>query len=47
MITIITINFICHAVSMFPTTTTTNTQAIVSIIIVPTAQDSPTRSSGK
>ena len=47
MITIITINFICHAVSMFPTTATTNTQSIVSIIIVPTAQDSPTRSTGK
>ena len=48
MINIITINFICHAaVSMFPTTTTTNTQSIVSIIIVSTAQDSPTHSSGK
>ena len=47
MINIITINFICHAVSMLPTTTTTNTQSIVSIIIVSTAQDSPTSSSGK
>ena len=44
MITIITINFICHAVSMFPTTATTNTQPI---IIVSTAQDSSTRSTGK
>ena len=49
IITITINNFIYHAVSMFPTTTTTNTQlvvtqSIVSIIyiIVPTAQDSPT-----
>ena len=55
MINIITVNFIiCHAyaaVSMFPTTATTNTQLvvtqpIVSIIIVPTALNNSS-SSGK